>query len=268
MFQPLPSAAVDRVVADLRTADLAELLAGVDAVINEAAMPGQAVSWREFELYSSCNLTAVQRLAEACLAAGVGRLVQVSTSSAYGRNAVGDETLPLAPISPYGVTKVAAESLVQAYVRERGLDAVVLRYFSVYGPRQRPDMAYHLFCEALLDDREVTVFGDGRQSRSNTYVSDVARATVASLTAGDPGLVANIAGGETIALLDALEVLAEAIGVVPRIRWEPAQVGDQRDTRGDASLARAVLGWSPRVGVLAGMQAQAAWHRDRRSGLL
>ena len=133
--------------------------------------------------------------------------------------------LPLAPISPYGVTKVAAEALVQAYVRERGLDAVILRYFSVYGPRQRPDMAYHLFCEALLDDRELTVFGDGRQSRSNTYVTDVAAATIAALTAGDPGLVANIAGGESIALLDALEVLADALGAEPRIAWQPAQVG-------------------------------------------
>lgn len=265
VFDGLPEQGVDRVVADLRAADLVELLDGVDAVINEAAMPGQAVSWLEFELYASCNLTAVQRLAEACLEAGVGRLVQVSTSSAYGRNAVGNEGLPLAPISPYGVTKVAAEALVQAYVRERGLDAVILRYFSVYGPRQRPDMAYHLFCEALLDDRELTVFGDGRQSRSNTYVTDVAAATIAALTAGDPGLVANIAGGESIALLDALEVLADALGAEPRIAWQPAQVGDQRDTRGDAGLAREVLGWTPQVGVREGLTAQAAWHRGRRA---
>lgn len=251
-------------VLDLRDCDVAGVIAGSDAVINEAAMPGQAVSWSDFPLYSSCNINVVQRLAAACADAGT-RLVQVSTSSVYGREAVGDESLPIRPVSPYGVTKAAAEQLVAAYVREHELNAVVLRYFSVYGPGQRPDMAYHLFCEAMLDGRTLTVFGDGRQSRSNTFVDDIAAATLAALDRGEPGEVMNIAGGEGIELLSALAVLADELGAAPKIEWAPTQTGDQRVTAGISERAAAVLGWRPSVPAEDGLRRQARWHLARRS---
>jgi nucleoside-diphosphate-sugar epimerase len=263
-FDELAATGLKCVQVDLRECDVAGLIGRADAVINEAAMPGQAVSWSDFPLYSSCNVNVVQRLAAACADAGT-RLVQVSTSSVYGREAVGDESLPIRPVSPYGVTKAAAEQLVAAYVREHALNAVVLRYFSVYGPGQRPDMAYHLFCEAMLDGRTLTVFGDGRQSRSNTFVDDIAGATLAALDRGLPGEVLNIAGGEGIELLTALAVLADELGAEPRIEWAAAQTGDQRVTAGIAERAAAVLGWRPAVSAEDGLRRQARWHRARRS---
>ena len=195
---------------DLRTDPLEPLLEGADAVVHLAAMPGLARSWTDVELYTTCNLLATHRLVEAILATGVPRLLHASTSSVYGTDAVGDETAPTQPVSPYGVTKLAAEHLVLAYVRSRGLDASILRYFSMFGPRQRPDMGYHIFIEALLDGRPITVFGDGEQSRSNTYISDCVRGTVAAIEGAATGEIYNIAGGEELTLNEAIRAIADA----------------------------------------------------------
>lgn len=252
------------VEADLRTDDLAPILVGCDAVINEAAMPGLAKSWDDFHLYASCNLLAVDRLIRASREAGIGRFVQISTSSVYGQYAVGDESSPTEPFSPYGVSKLAAEKLVLAHVANFGFPAVVLRYFSLYGPRQRPDMGYHLFCEAMLDGRPVTVFGDGHQTRSNTHVRDAVAATIAALNAGEPGSVINIAGGQSIDLLGALRILGDELGVEPDLAFESPRPGDQRDTFGDTTLAKTILGWSPLVDIESGLREQARWHRAQR----
>jgi nucleoside-diphosphate-sugar epimerase len=152
--------------SDLRHADLCPLVADADVVIHEAAIPGHPQSWSDFESYSSCNVVGTQRLLAACVEVGVPRFVHISTSSVYGEHAVGDESVPLRPISPYGVTKLAAEHLVAAYRATSGLSATVLRYFSVYGPGQRPDMAFNRFIDSLAAGRPITVFGDGTQSRS------------------------------------------------------------------------------------------------------
>lgn len=249
---------------DLRTDDLASVVAGADAVVNEAAMPGLMKSWTDFDVYVGCNLLAVERLLAAIEREAVGRFVQISTSSVYGRFAIGDESLPTEPFSPYGVSKLAAEKLVLAHVANFGLDATILRYFSLYGPRQRPDMGYHLFCEAMLDGRPITVFGDGRQRRSNTYVSDAVSATVAALDRGSAGDVANVCGDETIELLDVIGVLADELGVEPILEFAPPRPGDQRDTSGDATRARRILGWAPNVPLEVGLRRQAAWHASRR----
>lgn len=250
---------------DLRTDPMRSLLDPSTAVVHLAAMPGLARSWVDVELYTTCNLLATHRLVEASLEAGVPRFVHASTSSVYGTDAVGDETSPTLPISPYGVTKLAAEHLVQAYVRTRGLPATILRYFSMFGPRQRPDMAYNIFIEALLDDRPITVFGDGEQSRSNTFIADCVAGTVAAIDRGRTGEVYNIAGGEPVTLNEAIAIIGEAVGVNPRIVHEKPRPGDQRRTHADTSRARRDLGFEPKVGAAAGLRAQVDWQRARRT---
>ncbi len=182
---------------DLRHDSLDAALAGTQVVIHLAAMAGLTRSWTDFDLYASCNLTATQRLLEAVRKnAALQRFLYISTSSVYGRYSSGDETLPTRPISPYGVTKLASENLCRAYAEEQGLPLVVLRYFSVYGPRQRPDMGYNRFIQALLRNEPITVYGDGLQVRGNTYIDDCVAATVAAVEAL-PGETYNVGGGET-----------------------------------------------------------------------
>jgi UDP-glucuronate 4-epimerase len=249
---------------DLRADPITPLLEGVDVVVNEAGMPGLARSWTDLDTYTSCNILALQRLAEACREAKVERLVQISTSSVYGTDAVGDETTPTRPMSPYGVTKLAAEHLALAYRALFDLPVVILRYFSIYGPRQRPDMAYHIFVESLLDGRPITVFGDGRQSRSSTYVSDCVDGTVLAMEHGVPGEVYNIGGGEVFSILDAVELIGAAVGVRPELRFGPPRPGDQRHTAADVSKASEALGYSPKVSPRVGLREQVAWQLEER----
>jgi nucleoside-diphosphate-sugar epimerase len=251
---------------DLRSADLAPCLDGADAVIHEAAMAGLMRSWTDLELYASCNILATNRLIEASMEAKIGRFVLASTSSVYGLEAVGDEDHALEPSSPYGITKLAAEKLVLAHVRLRGFPATIIRYFSIYGPRQRPDMAYHRFIEAMLDGEPITVYGDGEQTRSNTYVTDAVRGTMLALERGAVGGIYNIGGGRTIALNEAIRLIAGHVGVEPIVEREPARPGDQRHTSADISRARAALGFEPTVEPSEGLARQVAWHLERRAG--
>lgn len=244
---------------DLRSGELDRVLDGADVVVNEAAMPGLVHSWEDFDAYQSCNLTGLHRLVEASRRQRVGLIVQASTSSVYGIQAIGDEDQPTRPVSPYGVTKLAAEHLLLAYHAIHDLPVVILRYFSIYGPRQRPDMAYRIFCERLLAGQPITVYGDGQQTRGNTYVSDCVAATVAALTLGAPGRIYNVGGGTVVSLLDALKILAEALGVEPEIRWADPRPGDQRHTAATISRAAAELGWEPLVQPPEGLANEALW---------
>jgi len=248
---------------DMRTDTLAVAVEGVQAVFHLAAMPGLARSWTDFDLYESCNVTATQRLLEALLPfTGLERFLYASTSSVYGRYGTGDEMLPTRPISPYGVTKLAAENLCRAYAEEHGLPLVVLRYFSVYGPRQRPDMGYHRFINALLHNQAVTVFGDGLQSRGNTYIDDCVSATVAGLQA-TVGEVYNVGGGETASVWEILGKLEGMIGGRAHVRREPARAGDQRFTGADTTKLLRHLGWQPRVSLDEGLARQVAWQQQQ-----
>jgi nucleoside-diphosphate-sugar epimerase len=254
--------------ADLRTANLYPLLEDVDVVVHAAAMPGLPKSWVDFELYGSCNLLATQRLAEAARVVGLDKLVYVSTSSVYGADAVGDENLVKKPISPYGVTKLAAEHLLEAYHAAFDLPVVTLRYFSVYGPRQRPDMAYNIFIERLLDGQPLTIFGDGHQTRSNTYVDDCVRGTMAAIDHGPVGEVFNIGGGEVVSVLDTVRRIEELVGVRADITHVAAREGDQRCTAADTSRAQRLLGYRPQVAPAEGVELQVAYQqalRDRRT---
>ena len=224
-------------------------------------MAGLAKSWTDFDLYESCNVTATHRLLEAVLRSRrLHRFIYASTSSVYGRYSTGDESLPVRPTSPYGVTKLAAENLCRAYADERGLPLTVLRYFSVYGPRQRPDMGYHLFIEALFGGTTLTVYGDGQQVRGNTYIDDCIDATVASAHA-IPGETYNLGGGEVASVWDIIGKLERIIGRKATIRREPSREGDQRSTCADTRKLRQHLGWEPKVGLEEGLARQVEWQR-------
>lgn len=250
---------------DLRDAALEPVLDGVDVVINQAAMAGLMRSWTDFATYASCNVLGLERLIAACRAVGVPRFLQISTSSVYGANAVGDEMAPTRPVSPYGVTKLAAEHLLLAHVAVHGFPAAILRYFSIYGPRQRPDMAYHIFTEALIDGQPITVYGDGRQSRTNTFVTDAVAGTIAAIDGAQVGGIYNIGGGEELALLDAIGIIADELGTTARIRHEPPRPGDQRRTWADIGRASATFGYEPTTRPREGLAAQVRWHLERRS---
>jgi nucleoside-diphosphate-sugar epimerase len=249
---------------DLRGDDLGPALEGVDAIFHVAAMAGLPRSWTDFNLYESCNVVGTHRLLEAAHGQTLERFIYVSTSSVYGRYGSGDEALPTRPISPYGVTKLAGENLCRAFAEERGLPLVVLRYFSVYGPRQRPDMGYHRFIAAMLEGTPITVFGDGLQMRGNTYVSDCVNATVVALEA-IPGETYNVGGGETVSVWDVLAKLERIIGRKPVIVRQPAREGDQRYTAADTSKLRRHFGWETQVALDEGLARQADWQRTRQA---
>jgi nucleoside-diphosphate-sugar epimerase len=247
---------------DLRHDPLDPVLAGADVVFHLAATPGLTQSWTDFDGYWTCNVQATQRLLESLRQVGGGlrRLIYASTSSVYGTFASGDETLATRPVSPYGVTKLAGENLCRAYGESHGLPVVVLRYFSVYGPRQRPDMGYYKFINALLRSEPITVCGDGQQVRGNTYIDDCVAATVAAVEA-PVGEVYNVGGGEAATVWDILRHLEAITGVKPEVRQTAARPGDQRYTCADTGKLRRHLGWRPQTTLAAGLARQCEWQQ-------
>lgn len=247
---------------DLRTDPLDEAFAGADVVFHLAAMAGLLRSWTDFDLYWTCNVQATQRLLEAARKVKtLRRFLYASTSSVYGTFGSGDETLPVKPVSPYGVTKLAGETLCRAYGEAHGISVVALRYFSVYGPRQRPDMGYHKFIRALLTDEPITVFGDGQQVRSNTYIGDCVRATMAAVDA-PVGEIYNIGGGESASVWDILRRLEQLAGKEFKVKQDAARPGDQRYTFADTTKLRQHLGWKPSVRLDEGLAKQLNWQKQ------
>jgi UDP-glucose 4-epimerase len=242
------------------------LLKGVDAVYHLAAQAGVRASWgRDFAHYTEHNVLATQRLLEAALGTGRPRVVYASSSSVYGDV----ETLPLRedtpcrPVSPYGVTKLAAEHLALLYYKNHGLPTVGLRYFTVYGPRQRPDMAFHRFLRAARDSEPLRVFGDGTQTRDFTYVQDIVTATRAAAVSGRPGSVYNVGGGERLALLEVLRLIEGVTGRPLRVQHEEAQKGDMKDTFADTTAAQRDLGFRSTVPLAEGLAQEWDWLRGR-----
>lgn len=252
------------VQADLAVDPIEPLLAGADVVFHLAAQPGVRASWgTRFDTYTTGNVVALQRLLEAARHASLRKLVFASSSSVYGDS----ETLPtpesatLAPLSPYGATKVLGEHLCSIYQRSYDVPVVALRYFSVYGPRQRPDMAFSKLIAAALHGTEMTIYGDGTQTRDFTYVADIVSATIAAGESAPPGAVYNVGGGSQVALVDAIDLIAAEVGARPRLRWTPHQRGDARDTAADSSRIRRELAFAPAWDVAGGLAEQVAWQK-------
>jgi nucleoside-diphosphate-sugar epimerase len=242
--------------------DLPALLEGKTHVFHLAAQAGVRKSWgRDFSTYTINNVDASQRLLEACVGRPLHRVVYASSSSVYGDNAsipMREDALPQ-PVSPYGVTKLAAEQLGYLYWANHQVPVTSMRYFTVYGPRQRPDMAFHRFIKAALDERPITLYGDGEQTRDFTFVTDAVSATLSAGERGVPGRAYNIGGGSRVSVNHVLELIAEIAGKRLSIVREPQQKGDMRDTYADTSLAQADLAFAPRVTLKEGLEAEYRW---------
>lgn len=259
------------VEADLSQADLRELLGGSEAIFHQAAQAGVRASWGStFKSYTSHNILGTQSLLEACKGiSSLKRVVYASSSSIYG-NAESfptrEDTLP-APISPYGVSKLAAEHLMMLYQSEFGVPTISLRYFTVYGPRQRPDMAFNRWIRQALRKQPITLYGDGTQSRDFTFISDIVAANIAAVTKGQAGHAYNLGGGTQASVNSVLEMLREIIGPIS-IERSGRQSGDAKHTSADTTQAQQDLGFIPQVSLRDGIQAETAWMEGILSGPL
>ena len=242
---------------------LAALLRGCACVYHLAAQAGVRASWgSSFNVYTRNNVLATQQLLEACVAAEVPKVIYASSSSVYGDQ----DELPLRedmvprPRSPYGVTKLAGEHLCGLYHANHGLDTVSLRFFTVYGPRQRPDMAFHRFIKAMCDGRAIVIYGDGTQTRDFTYVDDIVEGLVLARKAR-PGAVMNLGGGNRVSLNEAIATLGEVMGVELQVARQPVEAGDVRDTWAGVTQAVELIGYRPTTKLAGGLARQCEWFR-------
>jgi nucleoside-diphosphate-sugar epimerase len=251
---------------DLQTADLSTLLAGTEWIFHLAAQAGVRASWgNDFSIYVGNNIQASQRLLEAARSDGLReslkKVVYASSSSVYGHA----ETLPTSeslkpqPISPYGVSKLAAEHLMVLYEKEFGVPTASLRYFTVYGPKQRPDMAFHRFAKAALLGEPISIFGDGEQSRDFTFVTDAVQATINAASATEPALVCNIGGGSRVTVNEVLSLVGDIVGRPLDVQYQSREKGDARHTGADTALARMHLNYSPTVELAEGLRREIQW---------
>jgi UDP-glucuronate 4-epimerase len=239
-------------------------LAGVDGVFHLAGQPGVRSFGLVFPTYVRQNILASQRVFEAAVVAEA-KAVLASSSSIYGEAAAyptPEDTVPR-PISPYGITKLASEHLARAYTREFDLHGVVLRYFTIYGPRQRPDMAFTRMVTSLAEGLPFELYGDGTQSRSFTYVDDVVEATIAAMEGAEAGAVYNVGGGTEVSMLEAIEALGRVAGRRLELVRSPRVEGDVARTAADTSRIESDLGWKPRTSFEEGLRAQWNWAADR-----
>ncbi len=240
-----------------------DVFPAVDYVFHQAAQAGVRKSWGgDFETYARDNILATQRLLEYYKDCEIKKFVYASSSSVYGDCELPmKETRMLKPVSPYGVTKLAAENLCYLYYTNYGMPTASLRYFTVYGPRQRPDMAIHLFVRAIIDGTEITVYGDGEQTRDFTFVDDVVEANMLAAMSGSQGEVFNVGGGTRISVNELIEVMENVTGKKAVVKYIEKQRGDVKDTLADADKI-GKLGWKPRVGIEEGVRRFVEWYEE------
>ncbi len=250
------------VEADITQTNLAELLNGVDYIFHQASQAGVRASWgKNFKVYTDNNILATQMLLEAAKDADIKRFVYASSSSLYGDtlSLPMKETDTPKPISPYGVSKLAGEHLCYLYWKNFGVRTISLRYFTVYGIRQRPDMAFHRFINAMLHGGKITIYGDGKQTRDFTYISDIVEANMLAVDSDVEGEVFNIGGGSRISLIETIHILERITGKKAKIEYIEKQKGDVRDTYADVSKAKEILGYSPKVKIEEGLKKEVEW---------
>lgn len=248
---------------DLAGGNLGAIVEGADYVFHLAAMPGLTRSWIDFDTYARCNLTATHRLLEALKGSKtLKKFVYASTSSVYGKYASGDEALPTKPSSPYGITKLAGEQLARVYLDEFDVPTTVLRFFSVYGPRQRPDMGYHLFIKWILEGTPIQLTGDGLQVRGNTYIDDCVDAVIQTGLKAMPGETFNLGGGEITTIIDVIRTIERLAGKPAKIERRPPRKGDQLATGADVTKLWRHLSWKPSTTLEAGLAKQIEWQRN------
>jgi len=250
---------------NILSADLGELLRRTDVVFHLAAQPGIRLSWSKFEQYVENNLLATQAILQQC-GKQRKRVVFASSSSVYGDSETypTKEDAPLLPVSPYGVTKQACERLCALYARNTSLETIILRYFTVFGPRQRPDMGIHRFIELALKGQPLTVYGDGSQERDFTFVSDIVSGTLSAAEKGAWGETINLGGGKPSKLMDAVEMILTETSSRSKIKFDPPQMGDAKRTAADISKAKELLGYNPSVDLRTGIRRQIEWQARRR----
>jgi UDP-glucose 4-epimerase len=242
--------------------NLPDLLKGTHFIFHQAAQAGVRSSWgTEFEVYTTLNLVATQRLLEACKKLAIEKFIFASSSSVYGDS----KELPLRedsvlkPVSPYGVTKLAGEHLCMSYWKNYNIPTITLRYFTVYGPRQRPDMAFHKFMGALLQDKDIEIYGDGLQTRDFTFISDAVEGNLLAMKNTLVGEVFNIGGGSRVTVNDVLGTMKKITLKNPRIVYQDVQKGDVKHTLADTRKAINTLGYSPQVDLKTGLEKQWEW---------
>lgn len=247
---------------DIIRLDLNKELEKVEAIFHLAAQPGVRTSWGDdFSIYTKNNIDVTQRLLEAAKNLRLKKFIYASSSSVYGLSPQlpMTETQVLHPYSPYGVTKLAAEHLCFLYHYNYGIPCVSLRFFTVYGPGQRPDMAFHRFLKAIGEDKEIKVYGDGRQTRDFTYIDDIIRANISSLTYGKPGETYNIGGGTQIKLIDIIPIFEKICQKKIKIRFREEQKGDVRHTFANIERAKKDLNYVPHISLEDGLREEWNW---------
>ena len=227
-------------------------------VFNLAAIPGQVLSWKLFDKYVESNILGTKKVIDSCIRNKVTKIIHASTSSVYGKFAVGDELQDTKPISPYGITKLAAENLLFALTSSNNLDFTILRYFSVYGPGQRPDMAIQRFLTAIKMGQEINITGDGTQKRDITYVQDVVEATISASSITEKKQIFNISGGKQFTLNQIIDECFNVSGLKSKINYVDRPIGDQEETFGDISKAQKLLGFNPTFDIKTGLSNQFA----------
>src|SRR5438034_2379588 len=255
--------------SDMVETDLARVVRGASVVFHLAGQPGVRPSWGgHFDRYVQDNIVATQRLLEALRETAIERLVFASSSSVYGDAEMfpTKETALPRPVSPYGMTKLAAEHLTFVYLRNFGIPATSLRYFTVYGPRQRPDMAFVRFMDALVEGHEIEIYGDGEQTGEFTFVSDAVDGTVKAASADVVGQIVNLGGGSRVTINRVLATLEDISRLEAHRKFLPAAPGDPRHTGASINVARERLGWEPRVALREGLAKQWQWFQETRAG--
>lgn len=258
----LPQKNFEFIPEDILRSNLKKKLENMDIIFHLAAQPGVRASWGEnFSIYTKNNIDATQRLLEAAKSVPIKKFIYASSSSVYGLcpQLPMEETSTLIPFSPYGVTKLAAENLCFLYYKNYGVPCVSLRFFTVYGPGQRPDMAFHKFFKSIAQDEDITVYGDGQQTRDFTYVDDIIEAIVSSIENGKAGEAYNVGGGTRRKLADLISILERICQKKINIRYQEGQKGDVRHTYADISKAKKDLNYVPQTSLEEGLGAEWKW---------